>query len=67
MTDKDEEAPGQEVKARMTKVNMHYNYEEEVDRVAKVLEVVNGVFGNEENPHVEIDARGSIEDVFIKI
>ena len=46
---------------------MHYNFEEELEKSNKILEVANGVFGGEENPHIEIDAVGTVDDVFIKI
>jgi hypothetical protein len=55
------------VKERMVKVDIHYNYEAEVERVGKLLEVANATFGGEENPHIEIDANGTVDDIFIKI
>lgn len=66
MTDQSEEGAGNQAK-ELNKKNMHYSWEEELEKAQKILAVANEQFAGEDAPAPEIDAVGSIDDVFIRI
>jgi hypothetical protein len=65
LSDPSEEEAGKEVIERMSKVDMHYNWEQEVEKVGKVLAAVKEVLG--EDITSDVNATGSIEDVTRKM
>lgn len=72
MTDTNEEGePGKEVKARQEAVDMHYDWEVEAEKAAKQRAAIEEHFGPGEGEPatniVDIQATGSVEDVYHKI
>ena len=65
-TDQSEEDPGRAIKDRNSK-NLHYDWDAEVERAQKILAVATEAFGGEDPPPPELDATGTIDDIFIKI
>lgn len=67
LADQREEDIGKEVIERMTANDLHYDWEAEVAKVTKILDMMKEVLGEDAEKVLDINGVGTIDEVFIRI